>query len=77
MEKFFNGSRDLVEWDGVKFVPKQMELYAINLVRLRNTQTFKDTNVRVSYTSSILTIDVRHDSSLDSKTFSQFVELLI
>ncbi len=75
IEKFLNESKDHIEWDGVKFVPKQMELYTINMARLRNTQTFKDTNVRVSYTTSMLTVDVRHDSPLDPKTSSELFEL--
>ena len=53
-----------------------MKLYAINLVRLKKiAHTFKDTNVRVSCTLSILTIDVRYDCSLDPKTSNPFVQL--
>jgi len=67
--------RDRVEWDGVKFIPKEMELYSIKIARLQNTQAFKDTNVKISYTTSMLTIDVRHDSSFNPKTSSEFFEL--
>jgi len=75
IEKLLNESKDRVEWDGLKFVPKQMELYAINIARLKNTQVFKETNIRVSYTTSMLTIDVRHDSSFDPKTSSELFEM--
>ncbi len=68
-------ARDRVEWDGVKFIPKEMELYSINMARLKNTQAFKDTNVKISYTTSMLTIDVRQDSSFDSNTSSELFEL--
>ncbi len=68
-------ARDRVAWDGVKFVPKQMELFSINMARLKNTQTFTDADIRISYTTSMLTIDVRHDSSFDPKTSSELFEL--
>jgi len=75
MDTFLNEIRDRVEWDGVKFVPKQMELYAINVARLKNAQSFRDTDIRISYTTSMLTIDVRHHSSFDPKTLSELYEL--
>jgi len=75
MDTFLKKIRDRVEWDGVKFVPKQMELYAINLARLKNSQSFRDTDIRISYTNSMLTIDVRHHSSFDPKTLSELYEL--
>jgi len=75
IEKFLSEARDRVEWDGVKFIPKEMELYSINMARLKNTQAFKDTNVKISYTTSMLTIDVRQDSSFDSNTSSELFEL--
>jgi len=75
LETFMNEARDRVEWDGVKFVPKQMELYGIDMSRLKNTQAFKDTDIRISYTASMLTIDVRHDFSLVSKTSSELFDL--
>ena len=75
LERLFDESKERVEWDGLKFVPKQMELYAMNLARLKNTQAFKDTNVKVSYTTSMLTIDVRHNTLSDSKTSSELFEL--
>jgi len=70
LNKFLNEVKDRVEWDGVKFLPKQMELYEVNIARLKKKQAFEDTDIRISFTTSMLTIDVRHDSSFDQKTSS-------
>ncbi len=75
LEQFLEEARDRVEWDGVRFVPKQMDLYAINMAWLKNTQGFKETNIKISYMNALLIIDVRHDSSFDPKTSSELHEL--
>ena len=75
LEKLFYESKDHVEWDGTKFVPKEMELSRINLAKLRDRQAFQDVNVKVSYTTSMLHIDVEMDLSYDPNTSSQLFEL--
>jgi len=75
IEKTLDEAKDRVEWDGVKFVPKQMELYSMNMARLRDTKAFTDTDIKVSYRTSMLSIDVRHDLSLTPKTSSELFKL--
>jgi len=70
LEKLLDEAKDRVEWDGAKFVPKEMELYSMNMARLRDKKAFTDTNIRVTYRTSMLTIDVRYDLSLDPRTSS-------
>ena len=70
LEKLLYEAKDRVEWDGSKFVPKQMELYSMNMTTLRDKKAFTDTNLWVSYRTSMLTIDVQYDLSLDPGTSS-------
>jgi hypothetical protein len=54
VEKLLQESRNHVEWDGEKFVPKPMQLSRINLGKFRDSQSFQDRNVRVRYTTAEL-----------------------
>ena len=45
VEKLLVESKNHVQWDGEKFVPKPMQLGKINLVKIRESQTFQDRNV--------------------------------
>jgi len=73
--KLLNDAKDRVEWDGEKFVPKEMTLYSFNIAKLTDKKAFTDTNIRVSYRTSMLSIDVRYDSSLDPSTSSELFKL--
>ncbi len=42
LNKFYEESKDHVQWDGEKFVPKPMQLSRINLAKFRDTQSFQD-----------------------------------
>lgn len=66
MEKLLKESKERIEWDGQKFVPKPMELSRLNMVKLADKQAFRDVTARVSYTTSMLTIAVQVISSLDT-----------
>jgi hypothetical protein len=59
VEKLLQESRDNVEWDGEKFVPKQMQLSRINLAKFRDSQSFQDRNVRVRYTTAELSAPIK------------------
>ena len=48
-DKFIQETKNNVQWEGTKFVPKPMILSRLNLAKLRDTQTFQDRNVKVSY----------------------------
>jgi hypothetical protein len=58
LSKLYKESKDHVEWDGEKFVPKPMELFRINLANFRDSQLFQDRKVRVSYITAILTAPI-------------------
>ncbi len=73
--KLLNDAKDRVEWDGEKFVPKEMTLYSFNIAKLTDKKAFTDTNIKVSYRTSMLSIDVRYDSSLDPSTSSELFKL--
>jgi hypothetical protein len=52
-------SRNHVQWDGEKFVPKPMQLGRINLGKFRDSQSFPDQNVRVRYTNAELSASMK------------------
>ena len=58
LSKLYKESKDHVEWDGEKFVPKPMDLFRINLANFRDSQLFQDRKVRVSYITAILTAPI-------------------
>jgi hypothetical protein len=52
-------SKNHVQWDGEKFVPKPMQLSRINLSKFRDSQSFQDRNVRVRYTTAELSAPIK------------------
>nr|CAH0111139.1 unnamed protein product [Daphnia galeata] len=68
LEKFYQESKDHVEWDGEKFVPKPLQLGRINLVQLRDTQSLKDHKMSVRYSTAVLSTPIN---------FVQNVELTV
>lgn len=65
-ETFYNATRDTVEWNGQKFVPKNLNLTRFNLANVRNEQTWKDKSVSVRYVKAELTIAVNIPSNKTS-----------
>jgi hypothetical protein len=59
VEKLLQESKNHVEWDGEKFVPKSMQLSRINLGKFRDSQSFQDRNVRVRYTNAELSAPIK------------------
>ena len=57
-DKFYQETKDHVEWNGEKFVPKPMHLSKINLANFRDTQLLQDKVVRVKYTTAILSTPI-------------------
>jgi hypothetical protein len=53
VEKLLQQSRNHVQFDGEKFVPKPIQLGRINLGKFRDSQSFQDRNVRVRYTINV------------------------
>jgi hypothetical protein len=59
LEKLLEKSRDHVQWDGEKFVPKPMQLSRINLGKFRNPQLFEDYKIRVRYVNAKLFVPIK------------------
>jgi hypothetical protein len=59
VEKLLQESRDHIQWDGEKFVPKPMQLSRINLDTFRDSQSFQDHNIRVNYTTAELSAPIK------------------
>ena len=74
-EKHYQENKDNIQWDGEKFVPKPMTLSRINLAKLRNSQSYQDKKIRVSYTSSMLTVRLNIDPYYDINSTNQLFEI--
>jgi hypothetical protein len=59
LEVLLQESRNHVQWDGEKFVPKPIQLSRINLAKFRDSQSFQDRNVRVRYTAAELSVPIK------------------
>ncbi|XP_046456425.1 repetitive organellar protein-like isoform X2 [Daphnia pulex] len=59
VENILQKSRNHVQWDGEKFVPKPIQLSRINLDTFRDSQSFQDHNIRVSYTTAELSAPIK------------------
>jgi len=59
MAKLLQESRNHVQWDGEKFVPKPMQLSRINLNKFRDSQSFQDRKVSVRYTTAELSAPIK------------------
>jgi hypothetical protein len=59
VEKLLRESRNHVQFDGEKFVPKPLQLSRINLGKFRDSQSFQDRNVRVRYTNAELSVPIK------------------
>jgi hypothetical protein len=59
VEKLLQESRNHVQWDGEKFVPKPIQLSRINLGKFRDSQLFQDRNIRVRYTTAELSAPIK------------------
>ena len=46
--KRLEDTKNHIEWDGEKFVPKEMQLNRINLTKIRSRQVFEDLRIRAS-----------------------------
>jgi hypothetical protein len=57
--KLIQESKNQVQWDGEKFVPKPMQLGRINLGQFRDSQSFKDHKVHVRYTNAELSASIK------------------
>ena len=58
IEKLIEESKETVIWEGTKFAPKPLSLSRVNLAKLRDTQTFENRNVKVTYSKAVLSVAV-------------------
>ena len=54
----YTNSRDYVQWNGTKFIPKPLAVSRVNLAQLQNSQSFVQKNVKLSFKTAVLTIAV-------------------
>jgi hypothetical protein len=66
--KLLQESKNHVQWDGEKFVPKPLQLSRINLGKFRDSQSFQDLKVSVRYINAELSAPIK---------FAQHAELTV
>jgi hypothetical protein len=59
VKKLLQESRNQVQWDREKFVPKPLQLSRINLAKFRDSQSFQDRTIRVRYTNAELSVPIK------------------
>jgi hypothetical protein len=59
VEKLLQESKNHIQWDGDKFVPKPIQLSRINLAKFRDPQLFQDRKVRVRFMNAELSVPIK------------------
>jgi hypothetical protein len=65
IEKFYQESKDYVQWEGDEFVHKPLALSKINLSQLRDRQSFQDVKLIVRYSTAILSTPINFVQNID------------
>ena len=58
LDRLYQASKNSVSWNGEKFVPKPLSLARVNLAKLRDQQSLQERNVRLSYSTAVLSIAI-------------------
>ena len=58
LDKLYETSKDYVEWNGDKFVPKPLTVNKINLTQLRDKKSLQDRKLIVKYSTSVLSTPI-------------------
>jgi hypothetical protein len=70
VKRLLQESRDHVQWDGEKFMPKLLQLTSISLRKFRDSQSFQDQvhdrNVLVRYTNAELSSSIKFEEHTES-----------
>lgn len=75
MDKFLQEMKDNAQWDGSRFAPKPMSLSKVNMAKLRDTQTFQGRNVRVRYSTAVLSVTVNIADHADLLSTNRILEI--
>lgn len=75
LSKLYQESKDHVEWDGVKFVPKPMKLSRVNMAKFNDTQAFQDCKVHVRYTTAVLSTPINFAQHADLTITDEWLSL--
>ena len=67
LNRFYDDSKDTIQWAGKEFVPKAWSPTKLDMVKLRNPNSLKDKNVKVKYSKAALSVAVNIP-----QTFSSF-----
>jgi hypothetical protein len=58
LDKLYQSSKNYVEWNGAKFVPKPLTTSKINLTQLRDRKSLQDRKLIVKYSTSVLSTPI-------------------
>lgn len=66
--KQLEDNKNHIEWDGEKFVPKEMNLNRINLTKIQSKQVFEDLRIRASRTVTSICMSIKILKQRNCKT---------
>ena len=66
LDRLYQASKNSVSWNGEKFVPKQLSLARVNLAKLRDQQSLQTRSLRLSYATSVLSVNINMPSTKHS-----------
>ena len=67
--KMLKDNKSHIEWDGKKYIPKQMKMNRVNVGKIRNRQVFDELKMKASFinTSILLPVNIFPDDEDSSK----------
>lgn len=75
LNRLLDESKKTVVWEGEKFVPKQMQLSRINVASLKDFRGFQERNVKVAYTTAILSVAVNVKENIGSEFVDEIFDV--
>jgi hypothetical protein len=75
VKKLLLESKNHIQWDGVKFIPKPMTLSKINLSKFSDSHSFQDRNVRVRYTNADLSVPIKFMQHAELSVVNEWINL--
>ena len=70
--KFYDETKDHIEWNGEQFIPKPMSLGRVNLAQLHDKQTFQDHKVKVRYSTAVLSTPINFAQHADLSLINEW-----
>ena len=58
LDRLYEESKNSVQWNGEKFIPKPLTLAKFNMAKLQDNQTLFDRSIRLTYATAVLSVTI-------------------